>query len=125
MMESSDAVLAYRTGQAWTDFWKLRGIWQAPPLLVDRQMKLAYFNAAVLNLRRAAIYHDHTDTYRAADLPPLSNVVKARRLSFVGHQLRLDLKELAHIYALYEPPAALGHRKRGRQAEENETNLFH
>ena len=29
-MESSDADLSYRTGQAWSAFWKLRGIWQAP-----------------------------------------------------------------------------------------------
>ena len=90
-------------------------------LLTTRMIsKIDSFGAAclriILNLRRSANFHDHSETYKAAGLSPLSHYVKARRLSFVGHQLRLDEQELARRYALYEPPPSLGLRKRGRQA---------
>jgi hypothetical protein len=84
--------------------------------------KLNSFGASclriILRLQRAESFHDHTKTYQEARLPPLANVVKARRLQFVGHQLRInDNEEPACRFALYEPPESLGKRRRGAQRQ--------
>lgn len=50
MMKSSLDDLNYRTGQAWTAFWKLRPLWQTPEHHVSLHMKLHFFEASVLTI---------------------------------------------------------------------------
>ena len=55
----------------------------------------------------------NTELYRMVRSGPLASTVLRRQLTFLGHLLRTDSSEPAHIYALYCPPH--GSRRPGSQ----------
>lgn len=56
----------------------------------------------------------NAELYSRAQQQPLTSVIRERQLRWLGHALRRDENEPAHIFALYEPEEGLGRAKPGR-----------
>ena len=57
----------------------------------------------MLGIRQMDEHITNTELYKRANQLPTGKIIRQRRLSFIGHCLRMDKNEPAHIYALYIP----------------------
>ena len=132
MIISTDADVKMRKTLAWSAFWKLKTIWFSRTIpnqlkikiykasclsvllygcesWVLNQQQQESLNAFALKCYRTILginrldHVTNNEIYSTIKETPLYNTIKKRQLQFTGHILRMDEKEISHIYALYEP----------------------
>ena len=131
-----------RKGVAWSAFWKMEKLWRKESVPLDIKLKIFQIsclsvllygceswiltkdlkksiNAFATSCFRIMLHIKRTDRvpntelYRMVRSGPLASTVLRRQLTFLGHLLRMDSSQPAHIYALYCPPH--GRRRPGSQ----------
>ncbi len=55
----------------------------------------------MLGIRQAEAHTTNEELYRLTKQLPVSMTMRKRQLEFMGHCLRMEENELAHIYAIY------------------------
>ena len=152
LVASSEKDIKCRKGQAWGAFWKMEKLWKSsivdirtkirifqasvisillygsetwliPKYLMDSLDSFATSCYRImLNIKRI----DHVtnvEIYKRTNQLPLSDKIKRRQLTWVGHILRRHIEEPVRKYALYQPSEQLGSSKRGRKATDFTTYI--
>jgi len=140
-MTSSAFDIRCRKGQAWSAFWSLDKIWRANHVHLSLKInifKTAVLSVLlygcetwvltkhleqeldgfgtnclrfILGIKRIARVRNEA-IYEQSKMAPVTRLVRARQLRYLGHVLRLNDNEPAKIFALYTPSHSK--RKRGR-----------
>jgi hypothetical protein len=70
----------------------------------------------MLGIHQSESHTTNEQLYKLADARPISDIIRERKLKFIGHCLRMPTEEPANIYALYPSHMAESHRGRGSKS---------